>query len=178
MFKKLNSLSKTERKLLAFISVKDGELYERQIAEGAGVSAGSANAILKAFARLGLVSMSRKGRMVFYGRNDASPALRQFKISATVNSLMPLIALLRPVCRRIVMFGSCAEGRNGEKSDIDLLIISGEKQAVRRALDKHRDVQAIILDSVEYANLREKDPPLYARIARGIELLGDEDERV
>ena len=66
MFKKLNSFSKTEMKLLEFISTKDGELYERQIAKGAGVSAASANGILSSFARLGLLERQKKGRMVFY----------------------------------------------------------------------------------------------------------------
>ncbi|MEK6843089.1 MAG: hypothetical protein AABY04_01245, partial [Candidatus Micrarchaeota archaeon] len=85
MFKKLNLFSKTEMKVLEFISKKDGELYERQIAGGAKISTGSANAILKSFFQAGLIRQIRKGRMLFYSGNDDNPLLRQFKVFLTMN---------------------------------------------------------------------------------------------
>jgi predicted nucleotidyltransferase len=157
-------------KLLVFISTKDGELYEREIAKEAGVSVGSVNSILKAFANAGLVNKIKKGRMLFYSRNDESPLLRQFKVFITINGLMQVIGKIAPFNRRIVLFGSCAEGRNGEKSDIDLFILSREKDSIRRILDNYPKIQAIILDSVEFAALQEKDKPLFDRIQRGIEV--------
>jgi len=175
MFKKLNLFSKTERKLLAFVSKKDGELYERQIADGAGVSVGSANRMLKGFARLGALKQVIRGRMLFYRRNDDNPLLRQFKVFNTINELMPLIEKLAPFCSRIVLFGSCAEGRNGEKSDVDLFILSNEKEKVRRILDGHDSIQAIVLNSVEYSGLQKKDKPLYKRMNAGVEIYGGED---
>jgi len=168
MFKKLNLFSKTEMKVLSFISGKDGELYERQIADGAKVSVGSANAILREFAAIGLISLQRKGKMLFYQRNDSNPLLRQFKVFSTVNGLMPFIGSVAPLCSRIVLFGSCAEGRNGEKSDVDLFILTREKEKVRRAADKSPRIQAILLDSAEYSQLERKDKPLYSRINAGI----------
>ncbi len=173
MFKKLNLLSRTEMKLLKFISERDHELYERQIAKEAGVSVGSANAILRSFARLGLVKVLRKGRMAFYRRNDDNPLLRQFKVFVTVNELSEITSRLAPISKRIVLFGSCAVGRNGEGSDIDLFVLSSEKETARRLLDAFPKVQAILLNSVEYASLRQKDKPLYARISSGIELHGE-----
>jgi predicted nucleotidyltransferase len=175
MFNKLNMFSRTEANLLAFISGKDGELYEREIAKGAGISVGSTNAMLKRFATDGLVNMKKKGRMVFYSRNDSNPVLRQFKIFLTISGLKPLLDGFAPLSRRIILFGSCAEGRNGEKSDIDLFIISKEKDAIRRLLDIYPMIQAIILDQEEYIALQQKDKPLYERIQRGIELYGEED---
>ncbi|VVC02205.1 Nucleotidyltransferase domain protein [uncultured archaeon] len=175
MFKRLNVLSRTEMKLLEFISRKDGELYERQIAEEAGVSVGSANSILKAFEKLGLVKKARKGNMLFYRRTDENPLLRQFKVFMTVNNLSEAIGKLAQYGKRIVLFGSCAEGRNTEKSDIDLFILSGEREEIRRIIDDYPEIQAIILDSMEYAKLEEKDKPLYERINAGIELYGEND---
>ena len=161
-------------KLLVFISTKDSELYERQIAKEAKVSVGAVNKIMKEFAKLGLVKKIRKGRMLFYSRNDESPLLRQFKVFITVNNLMPVIEKIAPLSKRILLFGSCIEGRNGEKSDMDLFILSQEKEAIRRILDGYPKIQAIILDSLEYIALEQKDKPLYDRIQRGIELHGDE----
>jgi predicted nucleotidyltransferase len=175
MFKILNLFSKTEMKLLSFISTKDGELYEKEIAEQSGISVGSVNSMLRTFGRIGLVKKSRKGRMLFYRRNDDNPLLRQFKVFVTINNIMPLIDKIAPLSRRIVLFGSCAEGRNGEKSDIDIFILSREREKIRRILDSHPRIQGIILDAVEYVNLSKKDKPLFQRINRGIELVGDED---
>ena len=73
-----------------------------------------------------------------------------------------------------MLFGSCATGRNGEKSDIDLYFLSSEKNALRRLLESDPKIQAIILDSVEYSALSKKDKPLYGRINAGIELYGGE----
>jgi len=175
VFKKLNLFSKTEMKLLSFISTKDGELYERQIADEAGISVASANGILKAFAKLGLLKQAKKGKMLFYRRNDNNPVLRQFKVFVAVNSLMPIIGKIASLCSRIVLFGSCAIGRNGEKSDIDLLVISSEKARVREELADVPALKAIILDSNEYSQLQKKDKPLYDRINSGIELFGGEN---
>jgi predicted nucleotidyltransferase len=175
MFKKLNLFSKTEWKLLSFISERDGELYERQIAEESGISTGSANSILKGFEKAGIVKKSRAGRMLFYQRNDENPMVRQLKVVMTLNSIMPAMDKLSPLARRIILFGSCSQGTNTESSDIDLFILSNEKSQMRRILDAYPKIQAIILSPQEYAELEKNDRPLYERINRGIELYGGQN---
>lgn len=172
MFKKLNLFSKTEMKVLAFISTRDGELFERQIARGAGISAGSANTMLKEFAKAGMLRQTKKGKMFFYRRNDDNPTLRQFKVFVTVNNLMPVLDRIVDYSARIVLFGSCATGRNGEESDIDLFVLSGVKANVRQALKEEDRIKAIVMNGPEYAELQKKDKPLYNRINAGIELFG------
>ena len=162
-------------KLLSFISRKDGELYERQIADGARVSVGSANSILRKFAKVGLILQQRKGKMLFYQRNDGNPLLRQFKILSAVNELMPFADSIVPHCTKIVLFGSCSEGRDGEGSDIDLLILTGEKEKVRRLAEKNPRIQAILLDNAEYSQLERKDKPLFSRIRAGVEIYGGDN---
>ena len=176
MFKKLNLFSKTEMRVLMYVALKNGQLYERQIVQGAGISVGSANTILKTFSDIGLVNRIKKGRMSFYERNDGNPLLRAFKVFITVNNLMPLLQKIIEHSRRIILYGSSATGRNGEESDIDLFILSTEKEAIRRILDKFETVQAIILDSNEYMQLQKKDKPLYDRISMGIELYGGSND--
>ena len=177
MFKKLNLFSKTEMKVLMYISSKDGQLYERQIADGAGISVGSANSILKSFSKIGLVNKMKKGRMSFYERNDENPLLRQFKVFVTVNNLMPVLQKIIPHSRRIILYGSCSIGRNTEESDIDLFILSSEKEDIRRILDNYRNISSIILNSNEYLQLQKKDKPFYDRIVAGIELYGGGHDR-
>jgi predicted nucleotidyltransferase len=176
MFKKLNLFSKTEMRALMFLALKNGQLYELQIAQGAGISVGSANTILKTFSEIGLIHRIKKGRMSFYERNDGNPLLRQFKVFITVNNIMPLLQKIIQHSRRIILYGSCATGRNSEESDIDLFILSTEKEEIRRILDKFETIQAIILDSNEYIQMQKKDKPLYDRISTGIELYGGSND--
>lgn len=170
MFKKLNLFSKTEMKVLDFISKTDGELYERQIATQAKISVGSANSILNRFAKLGLVAKTTRGKMSFYSASIRNPVLRQFKIFSTVNNLMPLVSQVAPLSKRILLYGSCAAGANTQKSDIDIFVLSSQKEQVKRLLDDFDNVQAIIRDSPEWVSLSKTDKPLYGRINAGIPL--------
>ncbi|VVC02387.1 Nucleotidyltransferase domain protein [uncultured archaeon] len=170
MFKKLNLFSKTELKVLEFIATSDGELYERQIALKAGISAGSANSILNRFAKAGLVTKTTRGKMSFYSASASNPLLRQFKIFCTVNNLMPQVNRLSALASRIILYGSCANGTNTHSSDIDLFVLTTQKEQIRRLLDNHENIQAIAMDSAEWVSLSKKDKPLYDRINSGITL--------
>ena len=103
-------------KLLVFISTKDSELYERQIAKEAKVSVGAVNKIMKEFAKLGLVKKIRKGRMLFYSRNDESPLLRQFKVFITVNNLMPVIEKIAHSVNASFSSGAVSKVETGRKA--------------------------------------------------------------
>lgn len=173
MFKKINLFSKTEMKLLVFLSQKTGEMYEREIAKEAKVSVGSVNTLLKNFVSLGLLRQQKKGRMLFYSRNDQSPLLRQFKVFICVNSLLPLIEKISPFSKRIILFGSCASGRNDQNSDIDLFILSDQRHSIKRIVDDYPQVQVIVLNLQEFIQLQKNDLPLFERINQGIELFGD-----
>jgi predicted nucleotidyltransferase/DNA-binding CsgD family transcriptional regulator len=176
MFEKSNLFSKTEAKVLDFISRSESELYEKEIAKKVGISISTANLILNSFAKLGLVSKTKKGRMSFYLASANNPALKQFKVYNNINSLMPVIKKLSPLSKRIVLFGSCAGGTNTRRSDVDLMVISSEKDRLRRILDEYPNIQAVIMNSLEWASLSKKDKPFYDRITRGIVLWEDGHE--
>lgn len=175
MFKKLNLFSKTEMKLLQALLSKDAALYSAEIAKIAGVSPASASMLLRRLLKERLVVVEKKGRMAFYRGNEKNPRLLQYKVSATLDYLDEVVEKLKLVSRRVVLFGSCAEGKNTEQSDIDLFVLSAEKEKARAILRRYNKIAAIILDSSEYVALMEKDKPLYERINKGIELWGGLD---
>ena len=114
--------------------------------------------------------------MSFYRAPLNNPALRQFKVYNNISSLMPIVRKLSPMARRIVLFGSCASGTNTDNSDIDIFLISAEKERLRRILDDYPKIQAIIKSGVEWAELSKKDKPFYDRVSRGIVLWETEEE--
>jgi len=149
------------------------EYHEREVVRRTLVSKGSANKILRLLAGLDLLSRERKGRMVFYKLNLKEPMVRQFKVLINVYILKKLTDALKRHSRRIILFGSCAQGTDIKESDIDLFFLASERECVRKKVSEfnrksERKITPIILDANEFAKLKREDKPLYENIERGI----------
>ncbi len=173
MFKKINLFSKTEDKIFKYLLAHDQEKYEREIARETKTSPASVNNILRKFEKLELVKRVVKGRMKFYRKNEENPKIRQYKIILTMEVLEPILEKLKEISSLVILFGSCSEGTDSEESDIDLFVISDKREAVKEILRANKKINAIILTAEEYAELRERDKPLYERIEKGKELWRD-----
>ena len=158
-----------------FLSDPMAEHHEREVIRETDVSKGSANRILRELAGLGFLIRERRGRMVFYRLDAENPVVRQFKVLVNVYALSSLLSHLKRHTRRVVLFGSCAQGVDVKESDIDLFILSSEKEAVRGIVgdfnqEEGRRVSPIVVDFNEFARLKREDRPLYENVERGIVL--------
>ncbi|MBU4311214.1 MAG: nucleotidyltransferase domain-containing protein, partial [Candidatus Omnitrophica bacterium] len=146
-------------------------LYESEIAKSIQISVGSANQSLKELSKKEMVSLEKRGNMNFYSLNLDNPLVRQFKITQTISELNGLINKLKSLSKRVILFGSCAEGIDTENSDIDIAIVSQEEQEVRKLIKQQkttREIQSLIFNSKDFLALPDKDKPLYERIQKGI----------
>ena len=78
-----------------------------------------------------------------------------------------------PNAKRIIMFGSCSRGTDVKDSDVDLFILTDEKDVVvesLRSFNIRRSISSIIVDANDYVSLRNQDRPLYDEVLRGITL--------
>jgi predicted nucleotidyltransferase len=149
------------------------EYYQREIASKAGVSIGATSQKIITLVDNGLVNSRKSGRMLFYKYNFDNPVSRQFKILLNVNTLNDIMPELIKYIKRLILFGSCAEGTNVKDSDIDLFILSEEDKTVRQIIKRYavnigKKISPIILNASAFKQLRLKDKPLYERINRGI----------
>jgi len=176
MVEKLDFITPTLMEILQlFLNDPMGEYHEREVMRRTRVSKGSANKMLRLLAKEGFVERQRKGRMVFYSLNTKEPAARQFKILVNVFALRSLINQLKKHARRIVLFGSCAQGTDVKDSDSDLFVLTFEKDIVRRTISKfsrkhERKIAPIIADATGFVRLKNSDRPLYENIERGVVL--------
>jgi predicted nucleotidyltransferase len=113
--------------------------------------------------------------MVIYKLNSKEPAVRQFKILVNTFVLRNLVHKLRQFSRKVILFGSCSQGTDTKDSDIDLLIITQEKEEARKITSEfnrknERKVAPIIVNVNEFVLLKNEDKPLYENIERGIVL--------
>lgn len=165
-------LTRSEQIILKYFAAHSGvTLYESEIAKNTQISVGSTNQSLKELLKKEMVCLEKKGNMNFYSLNLDNPLVRQFKITQTISELNSLINKLKPISRRVILFGSCAEGIDTENSDIDIAIVSQEEQEVRKLIKQQktaREIQSLIFNSKDFLVLPDKDKPLYERIQKGI----------
>ena len=174
MFNILNLFTTSSLKLLyAFASDPMRSFYQREAAGEANVSVGSANRILRGLVDHGLIDREKKGKIYLYRLNIDNPVSRHLKVLFNIIEVEKLVEKLQNLTARIILFGSCAEGRDARESDIDLLILTNEKKAVSEIIGQHiskRRLAPIIVNANDFTKLRNNDRALYDEILRGITL--------
>ena len=175
MLNKLDFITPTLLKVLYMFHEKPREeLHEREVVRRTGISEGSANKILRKLSEVEVLERNKKGRMVFYKLNMKSAVARQFKILFNVYSLNKLVNEIKQDSKKVILFGSCSEGTDTEESDIDLFILTKEKNTVGSKINSYqgtdRRIALIIVNSNEFVQLRKNDKPLYDRVLKGIVL--------
>ncbi len=117
--------------------------------------------------------------MNFYTAADRHPFVRQFKVLDVIAQLEPLLEQLRPLSRRIVLFGSCAQGTGTDDSDIDLFILAPERSRIMAVIshsDLAQSVQPIIVNNQEFVAMKENDRVFYEQLQQGIVLWESNEE--
>lgn len=173
-------LGSSQAKVLRFLCDHVGQsFYEAEIVEHTDVSRSAANLAARSLHQAGLLLKEQRGRMNFYAANDRHPFVRQFKVLSTVARLDPMLREIQPLARRVILFGSSAEGTDMAESDIDLFILAVDRKRVLDTIRQHsldRAVQPVIVNSQELATLKEREPAFYAQVQRGIVLWESTDE--
>jgi len=162
----------SQARVLGFLARNSGQSFiEREIVEGTGVSRSAVNLATRALLQTGLLMCEQRGRMNFYAADDHHPFIRQFKVLDTLANLEPLLEDLRLLTRQVILFGSCAEGTNTARSDIDMFILTPERRQVVALVSRyssHLPIQPVIMDNQELAVLKEKDVTFHDQIKQGI----------
>ena len=176
MLKKLDFITPTLLKVLyLFHEDPVQEIHEREVARRARVSEGSANRVLRLLSEVKVLQRNRRGRMVFYRFNSKNAVARQFKVLFNVYSLNALVEKIRNSSKKIILFGSCSEGTDAKESDVDLFILTNEKDKVRSSISDYQKsvlkrISPIVVNSNEFVKLKKEDKPLYERILNGVTL--------
>lgn len=176
MPKKLDFITPTALKVLEFFFANPmEEFHEREVMRKSRISKGSANKMLRQLARLDFLIREKRGRMVFYKLNMRNVVVKQFKILYNTWKLKELVEEIKQTSKKIILFGSCAEGIDVKESDIDLLIIAEEKKFIKESISNfnkknRKRISPITVDSNEFIKLKKEDKPLYEKIDRGIVL--------
>ena len=87
-----------------------------------------------------------------------------------------MIAKLKNLCKKAVLYGSISRGEDYPESDIDIFILTTNPEVVKNSLLSakiKRKIQAVIKTPSEMPDFREKEEVFYKEIDRGIVLWED-----
>jgi predicted nucleotidyltransferase len=98
---------------------------------------------------------------------------------AIVLALEPLLFKLRPITDQVYLYGSCATGQFLSGSDVDLLIVTSQEDAVHDVLSRFeerfpKEIRPVITSVPEWMKYEEKDRVFYEEVTRGILLYQSE----
>ena len=147
---------------------------EAEIVSATGVGRSAVNVAVRDLADSGCIDCERRGRTKFYSTDPDDLVVRQFKIWETALNLQPVVDQLRPTARKVVLFGSAAEGLDTVESDLDLFIVAPNRKSVRAVLEDTVDgrrIQAVIVSEQELAVLKREDLAFFTQVQRGLILL-------
>lgn len=153
-------------------------LLASDIRKSLGLSRAGVNFALQELSEKGLVQRESKGKAYIYQIKSEHPALKQFKVLDWTTKLYPLIRKLKVLANKVILFGSCARGENVEDSDIDLLIVTHNKEEVNKTLESFRKLplKPVIKTPIELEDLEKKNPIFYLEVTRGIILFEKDNE--
>lgn len=147
------------------------EFYGQEIADKIKASKASASGLLKVLSRRGIVFKKIKGRMKFYQINAKIPELKRLRINSVMEKLTPLLPRLEKFSQKIILFGSASRGEQTSESDIDLFVLTSDKNKIREVLKKigaGLRLKAIIKTPGEWSELEITEPEFYQEIKNGI----------
>jgi len=167
-----------QKVLSLLVKFSDQEFYEREMARKLGISSGSANRALNELFSSGVVRRRREGKMYFYSIDSFNALLIEFKKMVNLLLIEPLVEELKKISSRIILYGSCALGRDTSESDIDLFVVSNSEEDVSNVISgftfprgfENIRIQPVIRTPVELLEAGESERTFLEEVERGIVL--------
>ena len=175
----LHIIATVNQKVLGLLAkFSDEEFYERQIARKIGIAYGSANRALNDLYSTGAIKRRQQGKMYFYSVDLSNAAITEFKKLINIMLIEPLVEELKNISSRVVLYGSCAQGTDTSQSDLDLFIVSDDRERIVEVIGnfsfprgfENIHIQSVIKSPVELLEVGESEQAFIEEVERGIVL--------
>ena len=161
-------------KILSFLVENPGkEFIGSEIQKATTISRAGVYIVLRELIKQKFVRKIKKGKLLIYSVAYDEPVLRQFKVMRNTQLLKPIVDKLKPLSKKIILYGSASRGEDDPKSDIDLFIPAKDPEAAKSiisGLKTKRKIQSVIKSPSELADFKDKEKVYYDEVSRGITL--------
>jgi predicted nucleotidyltransferase len=167
-----------QKVLSLFAKFSDKEFYERQIARKLGIGYSSANGALNELHSSGVIKRRREGKMYFYSVDRSNPIVIAFKKLVNLLLIEPLVEELKNKSNRVILYGSCADGIDTSESDVDLFVVSNNKDRALETVSNFKfpqgfediHIQAVVKTPIELLEMKGPDQAFIEEVEQGIVL--------
>lgn len=172
-------ISTNSQKVLSLlVKFPDQDFYERALARRLGISTGSANKALNELYSSGVITRRQEGKMLFYSVDPSHAAITELKKLVNIMLIEPLLEKLKKLASHVVLYGSCAAGKDNSASDLDLFIVTKRKKEALNVVSsftflkgyENIHIQAVIRTPVELMEGGEREKAFLEEIEKGITL--------
>jgi predicted nucleotidyltransferase len=152
-----------------FLDNPSGEFYGSEVRKKLGVAKASSVKWLKKLVDYDFLLGEAKGRTIFYRLNSDNIVIKELKKLKLVSLLIPKVKKLGGV--EVFLYGSCARGEDREESDVDLLVIGGERKEIIETISDlekkiNRRLKVSFYSQLEWSKMARKDPAFYERVEK------------
>jgi len=147
--------------------------YTREISKVLSLSLGSAHSALLLLENSEFLTPQPIGRTKLYQLATRGPIIPAFRVLNTILLLDPLVGDLRELCRRIILFGSYANGTFSAGSDLDLLVVAEDKARAIELMESAKrktgfDLRPLIMNQLEWMDLEQNNPAFFDELSHGL----------
>ncbi len=117
----------------------------------------------KELARQKLLTTRSIGRTTLYTLSRENPSVKQFRILHNIDYIN---AKLGNIDSQIFLYGSFARGENDEKSDIDLLVISKDRDIIKKLKVLDDRIKVSFYSPLEWSMAARKDKVFFNNVEK------------
>jgi len=155
-----------------FLKYPTERTYLKELAKKLQISPRSAKIYCDLFEKDGIINREIKGNMHIFTTNNNNFRIREMKQTYFINLLAEMnIENIAEDCASIAIYGSYASGNYDEKSDIDILIIGGERNVNRdlaieimKKIDK--EIQLNVIPIIKWEKMKKDGDPFVKNLIR------------
>lgn len=164
-----------------FIINPYSRVHLREFSRIMKISPNSASRFLNFFLKEGLIIEERLANLRYFKANSDSVSFKELKkaFSVFVLEKSGLIQSLKGNCFSCMLFGSVARGENDKNSDIDLVIVTKDKEKVREIIRRFQkkfkqELSPHIFTSLEWRQGKKENKAFYQDVVScGMNLIGE-----
>ncbi len=144
------------------------ELTEAQVREALDVPKSTVHVALATLVQDQLVSTRSVGRTKLFWVETDDPLIKALKIAQAIRRVRAVIAPVRNQIDLAILYGSASRGDNRSGSDVDVLVIADDPDAVMLELAQHQWLQPVVMTSESHMQLIADGGTFSTEVARGI----------
>lgn len=164
-------LTPLEQDIIRFLSLHpNAEFHLRDMAKTIGRSVSGSHTAINHLERYNLILSRTSGKNKYLTVNVSNPSIRSFKIFMNTLEAYNLVYPYTEKILKAILYGSCSRGEDTSGSDVDIFIITIEKEIGSKLPTNinNRQVNYRIVNGSELLVLRKNDPGYVNEVEKGI----------